>query len=367
MLTELGLDIIINSIARQPDGCHVVTAYGAENFKQNVYGSISYYLFDDIHIYDDIIPESHKNNRPGDKIRILKYITVHDTANTRKGANAKAHDAYWLNPETESSVHYVGGNDGIYHLLPNDEWGYHAGDRTLETSEFYTIKTNVPYDRPYPTVSIRDGEYVINNQLTGVKAPLKADGSLPTTQDIDDLGIYTEEQNGFYAIGNTWYSKSYDRVCNHGGNRNSIGIEMCVDEGSDLYLTWAYNAKLVARLLKENNLPIEAVVQHHYFSGKDCPMAMRHAKLWPMFIKMVKAEYNMLTVLEDYDVKLYVADTHIKVDGRIIDLPDEAKIINYMVKVEAKPGHKTAVKQKEYIFTVTLCNRSIVDLGITID
>ena len=53
-------------------------------------------------------------------------------------------------------------------------------------------------------------------------------------------------------------------------------------------------AKLVAKLLDENNLGFDRIVQHHYFSGKDCPQTMRTEGYWEHFKDLVKAEYQML-------------------------------------------------------------------------
>ena len=46
--------------------------------------------------------------------------------------------------------------------------------------------------------------------------------------------------------------------------------------------------------MKENSLSIDAVVQHHYFSGKNCPQTTRTANLWDYFKSLVLAEYQLL-------------------------------------------------------------------------
>lgn len=57
-------------------------------------------------------------------------------------------------------------------------------------------------------------------------------------------------------------------------NRNSVGIELCIHQGSDREKTKA-NARLLLRLLlRECGLPKSAVVRHFDASRKICPRSM---------------------------------------------------------------------------------------------
>jgi len=38
-------------------------------------------------------------------------------------------------------------------------------------------------------------------------------------------------------------------------------------------------AELVAKLMKDEGIPISNVVQHNYFSGKNCPRNMQESKI----------------------------------------------------------------------------------------
>lgn len=59
-----------------------------------------------------------------------KYITIHNTANTSKGADAESHANYLQNSGKNSSVsyHYVVDDREAYKLLPDNEVAWHAGD-----------------------------------------------------------------------------------------------------------------------------------------------------------------------------------------------------------------------------------------------
>ncbi|WP_411954382.1 peptidoglycan-binding protein [Alkalibacillus sp. S2W] len=58
------------------------------------------------------------------------------------------------------------------------------------------------------------------------------------------------------------------------GNRNSIGIELCVNNGGDFVQTRRNAAVLVRKLMRDYNIPIYNVVTHNHWSGKLCPANM---------------------------------------------------------------------------------------------
>lgn len=74
----------------------------------------------------DLIPPSN-TNRPQNKMD-AESITIHETGNTSKGANAKAHSNYVKNTSTKSSWHFTVDSENIYQHLPINENGWHAGD-----------------------------------------------------------------------------------------------------------------------------------------------------------------------------------------------------------------------------------------------
>lgn len=76
------------------------------------------------------------------------------------------------------------------------------------------------------------------------------------------------------------------------GNNEAIHIEMCVNADGDYIRTVQNTAVLVAKILKDENLTINDVVQHNYYSGKNCPSKMRSTSApipWSSFLQMVKA------------------------------------------------------------------------------
>lgn len=103
----------------------------------------------------DHIPEG-RPNRPGSPLR-AKYITVHNTANPAKGADAEAHarfvkqSGYYLLAGRKSYVswHYTVDDDSVVRHLPLNEVGFHAGSREGNASSIgIEICMNAGIDQP---------------------------------------------------------------------------------------------------------------------------------------------------------------------------------------------------------------------------
>lgn len=79
-----------------------------------------------VKIIQALIPKQNRN-RPGNRMKPL-YITVHNTSNTGRGADAANHAAFVARASTGVSWHYTVDDQVIYQHLPLNENGWHAGD-----------------------------------------------------------------------------------------------------------------------------------------------------------------------------------------------------------------------------------------------
>ncbi|SHE39583.1 N-acetylmuramoyl-L-alanine amidase [Seinonella peptonophila] len=159
-----------------------------------------------MNIIEKLIPMKYKRIRPGTK-RTPKYITIHETDNTDKGATASVHAnlLYNGNSERVASWHYTVDESSIYQSVPDDEVAWHAGDGSNGT-----------------------------------------------------------------------------------GNHYSIGVEICVNSDGDFTKAKENAAWLVNDLMNKHNISISAVVQHHHWSGKDCPHNIR-GEGWDHFVELIKS------------------------------------------------------------------------------
>ena len=178
--------------------------------------------------------DQEADNRPGGS-NPCKYITIHETGNAAKGADAAAHAAY-LDSDTGErdmvSWHYTVDDLAIVQHLPDYETAYHAGDG-------------------------KDGP----------------------------------------------------------GNTTSIGIEICVNAGGDFAQAQANAASLVRLLMEEHGIPLDNVVQHNHWNGKDCPKTIRAtAGAWEAFLAFCRGEPANVSKLD--------TDVDTLTEAGIINSPD---------------------------------------------
>ena len=339
----------INSIHIANPLTDIVTAYGFGpimasaglnqiNYKQALAGSVSKILWTKLVVTQMIAPEG-SGGRPGG-IKENLYITVHDTATTHSHGDALHHANYVYNGS--GSYHYTVGSDKAYQMIPDNEVAHHAGDGVTVPVTWTDTGVKATNNLPAKITISSDNYWVVNDIKTNVKQTVtRADGTYPTTANLPHTGVNQKiGENGNYFIANVYWNNTYKVLSNRGGNLNSIGIETCVNYGTDLHLTWATTAKLIGtRLLPLNALTPYAVKQHNTFSGKDCPMAMRHANLWEYFMELVWAEYTLYTEFKDFTFKFTSNNPDIIGEsGQIIKFPEVETEVTYSIQVTKKDG-----------------------------
>ena len=105
------------------------------------------------------------------------------------------------------------------------------------------------------------------------------------------------------------YYKYYTWHCGDGRgkygitNRNSVGIEFCINVDSDRSKTLERTAQLVRELMQELNIPIDRVVRHYDASRKNCPQSMNKNN-WAQWYKFKeKLKGDDLTMAQYEELK----------------------------------------------------------------
>lgn len=80
-----------------------------------------------MNITRDFIPEG-SINRPQTE-NTMQYITIHDTANKERGANAESHARYIKTIKDLTSWHYTVDESEVYQHIPDNEKSYHTSDK----------------------------------------------------------------------------------------------------------------------------------------------------------------------------------------------------------------------------------------------
>ena len=166
---------------------------------------------------------SHAHTRPAlkdaDKYRIreVRAVVAHWTANTKKGAGAVANRNYFNNGSPgpggklrAASAHYCVDDKAIVQCLPDNEVGYHVGAMRYRPEGYKLM-------------------------------------------------------DGFKGLTPNFFT---------------VGYEMCVNSDADWNVTRANSIDLACHLLVKHGLPIQRLIRHFDVTGKDCPRMLLDPKAW---------------------------------------------------------------------------------------
>ena len=166
-----------------------------------------------VKITKNIVSNAVKNKVSYSGTNTCKYITIHETANTSKGANADTHGRLQANGNSRQA-----------------SWHYTADDKQV-------------------------------------------------VQSFDDKV-------------QCWHAGSTQ------GNKESIGIEICVNNDGNFNKAVKNAAELVKILMKRHGISASNVVQHHHWSGKNCPTNLRNGSKginWNDFKAMLSGKTSSAT------------------------------------------------------------------------
>lgn len=105
---------------------------------------------------------------------------------------------------------------------------------------------------------------------------------------VDDKEAYQTllYNRGAWHVGVDYGGKLFGTV----NNRNSIGIEMCVQEGYDYEKAFQNTIEVCRQIMEELNIPANHVVQHYDVCAKNCPSAIRAKGDWERFKAAISGE-----------------------------------------------------------------------------
>ncbi len=328
----------------------VYDSYSKRNWwNQDTYGSVSRILFQDlvtvtdktgdIETYKNFKNKHGNNIMSGDLIDYTKpvYIVAHDTGNTQKGSNAIANINYLLNEWNTASWHYIADEQGVHRIIPDEYQVWHAGDGGSTLAEL--IDTGVPAtgDHPFFQLSPDGRKLMVDGTLTNVDVPTTNSGL--TAIGFARCGIqYEKGSNGNWFV-NKLYTHSNRYVCTRCGI-SSIAMEGVVERGTDWYMMWHNQAKLIGELMVKHNIPISRVLTHNNCSNKDCASALINAipgerGYLDEFKAMADAEHKYLKFKKDgYTITVEMLSELLDANGHFKASPLTSQEVSYKVTVE---------------------------------
>ena len=333
---------------------------GSKREYVSTYGSVNRFLFDEFKIdrtYESTAENTYQSHGGASanyncKLRTdwhggVEFVTVHDTATTT--GTVQSIGSYMSTGET--SIHYTVGNDQILAVVPEKYIAYHAGDGTGTQFKWYDTGVAATDGTAPEFDMVLEGStyyFVVNGQKTSIVCPV-GNGSRtiqnPSKDNFAHLGPVWKIEDGKYYMGTTWVDFSQrvaGTIGSHGGNNNSIGIEMCVNYSGDIYDTWQRTAQLVADICLRYNLDLTRVKQHNTWTGKNCPQCLIAADYWWGFMKMVEVNYIIMKDYSDVEISMQSNNpTLVDNTGRVIGRPATTTTVSYDVTVKCGETTKT--------------------------
>ena len=158
------------------------------------------------------------------------------------------------------------------------------------------MKVNRDFVSENNTYEGNDPRYIVvhntDNFASGADASAHAraqhNGNLSTS-----VHYYTDDK------GTVYQAAPHGRGCwhvgvNYGGrlfgtvnNRNSIGVEMCVQAGYDFQKAFGNTVEFIRLLMAETGIPAERVVQHYDVCAKNCPSQIRVRGMWEELKRLI--------------------------------------------------------------------------------
>lgn len=147
---------------------------------------------------------------------------------------------------------------------------------------------------------------------------------------VDDKSAYqaTPFNRGAWHVGVNYGGRLFGTV----NNRNSIGIEMCVQKGYNYEKAFQNTVQTCKQIMKETGIPSDRVVTHFDVCNKNCPSAIRAKGDWSRFKKLISSsssqsedtsKYTKITGKSKATVKQmtnYIKSKNPKVTKSVIDM-----------------------------------------------
>lgn len=158
------------------------------------------------------------------------------------------------------------------------------------------MKVNRDFVSENNTYEGNDPQYIVvhntDNFASGADASAHAraqhNGNLSTSVHYytDDKGMVYQAAphgRGCWHVGVNYGGRLFGTV----NNRNSIGVEMCVQAGYDFQKAFGNTVEFIRLLMAETGIPAERVVQHYDVCAKNCPSQIRGKGMWEELKRLI--------------------------------------------------------------------------------
>lgn len=145
----------------------------------------------------------------------------------------------------------------------------------------------VPKDKENRPQIKRDIKYIVihetGNTAAGTDAKAHAQLQESGGEGKTSWHYTVDENEGYHSIPDDEIAWHAGDGRDGEGNKNGIGVELCVNEDADFDKTFDNGAKLAGYLMNAYGVPAENIRQHFDFSGKNCPELIRANDTFGLF------------------------------------------------------------------------------------
>lgn len=159
------------------------------------------------------------------------------------------------------------------------------------------MKVSRDYVSDNNTYASNNPQYIVvhntDNFSAGADANAHARAQCNGNFDGMSAHYYVDDKDTAYQ------AAAHSRGCwhvgvNYGGrlfgtvnNKNSIGVEMCVQAGYDFIRAFVHTVEIVKQLMAEMGISADRVVQHYDVCAKSCPSQIRAKGMWGEFKRQI--------------------------------------------------------------------------------
>ena len=264
-----------------------IKLYGGTVEEQPLMGSVSRYMFDDLNLVEDIIP-IYDNPYIGE-VATREIVDYLDKKKNTSVAGA---------PRTGVKM------TSILYITYHDTANVNAGADARANANWMVNQYSV-------TTTARSWHYTVDAKQV----------------------IHSVPDNEITFQGDTYEAYT-----------TSIGIETCVNKGTNLDKVWHRMGKLCAKLMVKYDIDVNHIKQHYDWMGKECPHTLRANGLYPYAISLVEGELIVKKYLNDYTLTFEsLSPEYLDNTGQIIKAPSEEINVSYKVTITNESGYNESI------------------------